>query len=69
MSQVPASRGVLYELEQYRLREYGAQRLQNTREMVNALIDTGMLPGITSDMLAVFRADLTAAIEHRARMS
>lgn len=61
-----ADRGVLYELEQRRLRRNSAQQLRNTAALCDELLIGGLLPAATVRELRMFRADIADAIEFHA---
>jgi hypothetical protein len=60
-----AGRGVLYELEQHRLRRNSAQQLRNTAALCDELLVGGLLPAATARELRSFRADVGDALEFK----
>lgn len=62
-----ADRGVLYELEQLRLRRNGAQQLTNTAVLCDELLTGGLLPAAVSRELRSFRADVADALRFKGR--
>lgn len=58
-----ADRGVLYELEQHRLRRNGDQQLRNTAALCDALLTGGLLPAAAARELRSFRADVGDALQ------
>jgi hypothetical protein len=62
-----ADRGVLYELEQHRLRRNGAQQLTNTAALCDELLTGGLLPAAVARELRSFRADVGDALRFKGR--
>jgi hypothetical protein len=60
-----ADRGVLYELEQHRLRRNGAQQLTNTAALCDELLTGGLLPAAVARELRSFRADVGDALRSK----
>jgi hypothetical protein len=60
-----ADRGVLYELEQRRLRRNGAQQLRNTAALCDELLTGGLLPAAAARELRSFRADVGDALQFK----
>jgi glycerol-3-phosphate O-acyltransferase len=62
-----AERGVLYELEQHRLRRNGAQQLRSTAALCDELLTGELLPAAVARELRSFRADVADALQFKAR--
>jgi len=60
-----ADRGVLYQLEQRRLRRNGAQQLRNTAALCDELLTGELLPAAAARELRSFRADVVDALRFK----
>jgi len=59
----PPARGLLYTLEQHRLRAHSTATLVSARTLMDQLLDMAVLPGVVADMLRLTRDEFADAAE------